>query len=64
MNPGELIPSFLVGRRSWEQFWIMLARISIGIFLAISVANKLFIASHTRQMHKTLAGARIPFPIS
>jgi putative oxidoreductase len=62
MKPGELVRSFLFGSRSWEQFSIVIARISLGIFFAISGGNKLFVASHTRQMYETLVGARIPFP--
>ena len=62
MKPGELIRSFLLGIPSWEQFPILLARISIGVFFAISGGNKLFVASRTRQMYETLAGAGIPNP--
>jgi putative oxidoreductase len=51
----------LLGNRSW-QFPILLARVSLGMFFAISGGNKLFVASHTRQMYETLAGAGIPFP--
>ena len=52
----------LLGNRSWEQFSILLARVSLGTFFAISGGNKLFVASHTRRMYETLAGAGIPFP--
>src|SRR5437667_5947346 len=62
MKPCELIRSVLLGNRSWEQFPILLANVSLGMFFAISEGNKLFIASHTRQMYETLAGAGIPFP--
>jgi putative oxidoreductase len=62
MNVPEFIRSFLIGNRSWEQFSILLARISIGLFFAISGGKKLFVASRTRQMYETLAGAGIPFP--
>jgi len=62
MKPGELIRSFLLGSRSWEQFSILLARLSLGAFFAISGGNKLFVASRTRQMYETLAGAGIPLP--
>jgi len=62
MKPGELIRSFLLGSRSWEQFSILLARISLGVFFAISGGNKLFVASRTRQMYETLARAGIPLP--
>ena len=62
MKPGELIRSFLLGSRSWEQFSILLARISLGAFFAISGGNKLFVASHTHNMYETLARAGIPHP--
>jgi putative oxidoreductase len=62
MNLPEFIRSFLIGNRSWEQFSILLARISLGLFFAISGGKKLFVASRTRQMYETLAGAGIPFP--
>jgi len=62
MNPGEFIRSFLTGSRSWEQFSILLARVAVGIFFAISGGKKLFVASRTHQMYETLAGAGIPFP--
>src|SRR5205809_1014169 len=62
MKPCELIRSVLLGNRSWEQFPILLARISLGVFFAISGGNKLFVTSRTRQMYETLAGAGIPFP--
>src|SRR5262247_248724 len=62
MKPHPLIRSLLLGNRSWEQFSILLARVSLGVFFAISGANKLFVPSRTRQMYETLAGAGIPFP--
>jgi putative oxidoreductase len=52
----------MLGNRAWEQFPILLARVSLGIFFAISGGNKLFVASRTRRMYETLAGAGIPFP--
>jgi putative oxidoreductase len=64
MKPGEWIRSFLLGRRLWEQFPILLARISLGVFFAISGGSKLFVASRTRQMYETLAGAGYRFRIS
>jgi hypothetical protein len=39
------------------------ARISFGIFFAISGGKKLFVASRTRQMYETLASAGIRFRI-
>jgi len=62
MKLGELIRPFLLGNRGWEQFSILLARTSLGVFFAISGGNKLFVASHTRQMYQTLVSARIPLP--
>jgi putative oxidoreductase len=62
MKSRELIRSLLLGKRSWEPFAIMLARISLGIFFAVSGGSKLFVASRTRQMYETLLGAGIPFP--
>jgi putative oxidoreductase len=62
MKPYALIRLLLLGNRSWEQFPILLARVSLGVFFAVSGGNKLFVASRTRQMYETLAGAGIPFP--
>ena len=62
MNPGEFIRPFLIGSRFWEQFSILLARVAVGTFFAISGGKKLFVASRTHQMYETLAGAGIPFP--
>jgi putative oxidoreductase len=62
MKPHPLIQSVLLGNRSWEQFSILLARVSLGMFFAISGGNKLLVPSRTRQMYETLAGAGIPFP--
>jgi putative oxidoreductase len=62
MKPYAWIRSMLLGNPSWEQFAILLARVSLGVFFAISGGNKLFVASRTRKMYETLAGAGIPFP--
>jgi len=62
MKPYELIRSLLHGNRSWEQFSILLARVSLGMFFAVSGGNKPLVPTRTRQMYETLAGAGIPFP--
>jgi putative oxidoreductase len=62
MKPYESIRSLLLGRRSWEQFAILLARVSLGVFFAVSGGNKLFVATRTRQMYETLIAAGTPFP--
>ena len=62
MKPHPLVQSVLLGNRSWEQFSILLARVSLGMFFAISGGNKLLVPSRTHQMYQTLADAGIPFP--
>jgi putative oxidoreductase len=62
MKLHALIRSTLLGNRWWEPFGILLARVSLGVFFAISGGNKLFVPSRTRQMYETLAGAGIPSP--
>ena len=51
MNLGEFIRSFLIGSRFSEQLSILLARVALGVFFAISGGKKLFVASRTRQMY-------------
>ncbi len=62
MKADALIRFMVLGNRSWEEFAVLLARISLGAFFAISGGNKLFVAAHTRKMYETIAGAGIPFP--
>jgi putative oxidoreductase len=57
MNLGEFIRSFLIGSRFSEQLSILLARVALGVFFAISGGKKLFVASRTRQMYETLIAA-------
>jgi putative oxidoreductase len=45
-----------------EQYAILLIRVSIGLFFAISGANKLFVAGGTKPVYDTLVKARVPFP--
>jgi len=62
MKADALMRFILLGNRSLEEFAVLLARISVGIFFAISGGNKLFVASHYKQMYETIVGAGIPFP--
>lgn len=62
MNAEAPIRFMLRGNRSWEEFAILLARVSLGAFFAISGGNKLFVAAETQQMFQTIAAAGIPFP--
>ena len=39
---------------TWEQYAILLVRVSLGLFFAISGANKLFVASSRKTMYETL----------
>jgi hypothetical protein len=52
----------LSGNHSLEEFAVLLARISLGVFFAISGGNKLFVASQHKLMYETIIGAGIPFP--
>jgi putative oxidoreductase len=45
-----------------EQYAILLVRVSLGLFFAISGANKLFVAGSTQTMYETLVKAQVPFP--
>jgi putative oxidoreductase len=50
------------GYSDLEQFAILLVRVSIGLFFAISGANKLFVAGGTKPVYDTLVKAKVPFP--
>jgi putative oxidoreductase len=52
----------LLGSGDLEQYAILLVRVSIGLFFAISGANKLFVAGGTKPVYDTLVKAKIPFP--
>jgi putative oxidoreductase len=62
MNSDALMRFILSGNRSLEEFAVLLVRISLGVFFAISGGNKLFVASHYKLMYETIVGAGIPFP--
>ncbi len=52
----------LLGSSDLEQYAILLVRVSIGLFFAISGANKLFVAGGTKPVYETLVKANVPFP--
>ncbi len=52
----------LLGRSNSEQYAILLVRVSIGLFFAISGARKLFVAGSRQTMYETLARAKVPLP--
>src|SRR6201997_5696326 len=62
MDWKRLIQFALSGSGDLEQYAILLVRISIGLFFAISGANKLFVAGGTKPVYETLVQARVPFP--
>jgi putative oxidoreductase len=58
----RLVQLALLGSSDLEQYAILLVRISIGLFFAISGANKLFVAGGTKPVYDTLVKAKVPFP--
>ena len=58
----RLVQFALLGSSDLEQYAILLVRVSLGLFFAISGANKLFVARSTQTMYETLAEAKVPFP--
>jgi putative oxidoreductase len=52
----------LLGSSDLEQYAILLVRVSIGLFFAISGANKLFAAGGTKPVYDTLVQAKVPLP--
>src|SRR5208283_619582 len=57
-----LVHFALQGNSDLEQYAILLVRISIGLFFAISGANKLFVAGGTKPVYEALVKAKVPFP--
>jgi putative oxidoreductase len=62
MDWRRLVQFALLGNRDSEQYAILLVRVSLGLFFAISGANKLFVAGGTQTMYETLVKAKVPFP--
>ena len=62
MDWKRLIQFALLGSSGLEQYAILLVRISIGLFFAISGANKLFAAGGTIPVYETLVKSKVPFP--
>jgi putative oxidoreductase len=58
----RLVQLALLGSSDLEQYAILLVRVSIGLFFAISGANKLFVAASKQTMYETLVAAKVPFP--
>src|SRR6202790_2727766 len=62
MDWKGLVQFALMGNGNLEQYAILLVRVSIGLFFAISGANKLFVAGGTKPVYDTLVKAKAPFP--
>jgi putative oxidoreductase len=62
MEWKRLVQFSLQGSSDLEQYAILLIRVSIGLFFAISGANKLFVAGGTKPVYDTLVKAKAPCP--
>jgi putative oxidoreductase len=62
MDWKQLLQFALQGSSALEQYAILLVRVSIGLFFAISGANKLFSAGGMKQIYDTLVKSKVPFP--
>ena len=62
MDWKRLVQFPLLGSSDLEQYAILLVRVSLGLFFAISAARKLFVAGGTQTMYETLVMAKVPFP--
>jgi putative oxidoreductase len=62
MDWQRLVQFAVQGSSDLEQFAILLVRVSIGLFFAISGANKLFSDAGTKLVYETLVKAKVPFP--
>jgi putative oxidoreductase len=62
MDWKRLLQFALLGSSDLEQYAILLVRVSLGLFFAISGGNKLFVAGGTKPVYETLVKAKVPFP--
>ena len=62
MDWKRLVQFALLGSSGLEQYAILLVRLAIGLFFAISGANKLFVTGGTKPVYETLVKAKVPFP--
>ena len=62
MDWKRLLQFALLGSSDLGQYAILLMRVSIGLFFAISGANKLFVAGGTKPVYETLVKANVQFP--
>ena len=60
MDWKQLVQFALQGSSGLEQYAILLVRVSIGIFFAISGGNKLLLTGGTKPVYETLVKAKAP----
>src|ERR1700691_5441289 len=62
MDWKRLVQFALLGSSDVEQYALVLVRVSLGLFFAISGANKLFATGGSKAIYETLVKAKVPFP--
>jgi putative oxidoreductase len=62
MDWKRLVQFGPLGSSDLEQYAILLIRVSVGLFFAISGANKLLATGSAQTMYETLVEAKVPFP--
>lgn len=62
MEWERLIRFVLLGSADFEPYAILLVRVALGVFFAISGGNKLFIPRRMEVMYQTLVETKVPFP--
>jgi putative oxidoreductase len=62
MDWKRLVQFALLGSSDLEQYAILVVRVLVGLFFAISGANKLSVAAGRQIMYETLVKAKVPFP--
>jgi putative oxidoreductase len=62
MDWKRLVQFALQGSSDLEQYAIVLVRVSLGLFFAITGANKLFVAGAMKAIYETLVKSKVPFP--
>jgi len=59
---APLVRAVLTGDRRWEWIPILVARLSLGLFFAVSGYNKLFVAEKHEDLIKLMKSIGLPFP--
>ena len=62
MDWNRLVQFALLGSSDLDQYAILLVRVSLGLFFAISGANRLFVAGSAQTLYETLVEGQSPVP--